>query len=129
MTVEDTHAVLFLLLGLSRVIGSSSGVTFNLFGVAIGFGLADLTGYSLATSTTRSPLVESLLLLLLVLLVSRLSDLDDDLTTVELLLVQEVDSLLRGFSAVQRDESIASRTASTKDDGRGEAGEKKEGDT
>ena len=93
-TTSRTHGSLLLSFGLGGIVGTGSRSSFcNLLDVAIGFSLGDLTGDRFASASARPPLC-LLLFLLLVLLIRWLRNLDDNLATVKLLLVEELDCLL-----------------------------------
>jgi hypothetical protein len=113
---KKTHGGLFLLLlGLGRLVRLGGGGVGGLGSVAVCLSLRDLPGNSLAATPAGSPLC-FLLLLLLVLLFGGLCDLDDDLTTVEFLLVQGFDGLLGGLCGGQRDKAISCGARATQDD-------------
>ena len=109
----DTHAGLLFLLGLGRVLTRGGSVLNCLGSLAVRFRLGELARDGFAATPAGLPLDPPLLLLLLI---SRLSDLDDQCTTVELLLVELVDGTLYGFRAVQGHEPIASRARPSVDD-------------
>jgi hypothetical protein len=86
-----TYRSLLLPLRLGGIVGPGlRNLLCKLFDVAIGFSLGDLTGDRLAPASARPPLC-LLLFLLLVLLIRWLRNLDDDLATIKILLVEEVD--------------------------------------
>ena len=115
MRWKNTHGLL-LLLGLGRVVrGGRSAVRLGGISLAVGLGLADLTGDGLAATAT-SPLLDAPLLLLLVLLIGGFGHLDDHGAALELLLVEELDSLLRGLCGVQGNKPIACGACATQDD-------------
>lgn len=116
-----THAGLLLLLGLSRVV-ASGGSTVSLDELAVGLGFREFARDSLASTPARLPLEPPLLLRLF--LIGRLRDLDDHSATIELLLVEELDGLLRGLCGVQGDKAVACGASATQDDLGSETGRK-----
>ena len=103
---------LLLLLGLGRVArGGRSTILLGGItrGLAVRLGLADLSRDGLA-ATASSPPLDALLLLLLVLLISGLGHLDDHGATVELFLVEELNSLLSSLRGRKGNESVARGT-------------------
>lgn len=111
---KGTHGRLsLLLLGLLLAIDSGSGL--RLGGFAVGLFLSDLAWDSLGTTSARSSLCLALSLFL-VLLIGRLSDLDDDLTTIELGLVQELDGFVGSRLGGKGNKSIASRAGTPQND-------------
>lgn len=85
-----------IVLGRSDGVGSSGGSSLDLFGDAL---------------FDRFPFA-----LFLLLLFSRLCDLDNDGAAVELLLVQELCGVLGGLEGAEGDEAIACRAVATVDD-------------
>jgi hypothetical protein len=120
--ISATHGgLLLLLLGL---LGVALGLDDVALGgrIAVGLGIGDLAGHGLGAATACGATAGLLLLALLVLLVGRLGDLDDDLAAVELLLVERVDGLLRGLAGGESDEAIACGTGAAHDDLHRDAG-------
>lgn len=109
---NPTHVRLFLLLRFGSIRRGRRSFAFDRDESPIGFGLSELAwnGFAAASvlNSSESPL-------LLLLLISRLSDFDDHSAAIEFLLIQELDCLLRGFCAGQRNEPVARRTCSSKD--------------
>ena len=107
-----------LLFGLGGFVGpgdrSSDFSGLDLLGT-IGLGLGDFTGDGLAAAPAGSPLGPPFFFLL-VLLIGRFGNLDNYLTTVEVRLVEGLDSFLCGLCGSQSDETIASGAGATEDD-------------
>jgi hypothetical protein len=101
-----------LLLRLGSII---RGALVGLGSVAIGLSLGDFPGNSLAASPAGSPL-GFFLLLLLVFLIRRFGNLDNYLTAIELLFVEEFDGLLCSLWRGQSNETIARRASTSEDD-------------
>lgn len=114
-----TYVGLLLLLGLGHLVTGGRGTLDGLGSLAVGFRVSELAGYGLTTTPAwlafEPPLLSSFLL------ICRLSDLDDQLAAIELLLVEELNSLLYGFRTVQGYKPIARRACPAENDLGGES--------
>jgi len=102
--------LLLFLLGLLRSLGSRRGL--GLFDcLTIRLSVGDFSGDRLGTSSAPGPLLGLLRPGFLVLLFCWFGDLDDDQTTIELLLVQSLDGRLGGHDGGESNETVTSRAA------------------
>ena len=114
--VKATYSGLFLLfLGLGCFVGTGSSGSVICFDVAIRLGLGDFAGYGPGTASAGTSL-GLFLLLFLVLLLGWLGNLDDDLSSVEILSIEGLDCVLGSLCAGHSDEAIACGAGTAQDD-------------
>lgn len=109
-----TYGILLLLLGLGHFVSARWRFRLHL-ALVVSLGLGDLARDSFATTPAGFPL-GPLLPLLLILEIGGLGDLNDNLATVELLLVESFDGLLSSLYGGDSNETVACRPSAAKDD-------------